>query len=63
MEVERWRKEEERWIPKFRVEEYVYNSMYDLTNHGPALHLKRGKKCLYCSTAYLSRCPAANTND
>jgi hypothetical protein len=36
MELERWRKEEERWIPTFRVEEYVYNSMYDLTIHDPS---------------------------
>jgi hypothetical protein len=29
----------ERWIPILRVEEYVYNPMYDFTNHTPVLYL------------------------
>jgi hypothetical protein len=41
-----WRKEEGRWIPKFRVEEYVYNPMYDFTNHDPVLYLNNGTEVL-----------------
>jgi len=47
----------ERWkgvAHLIRVEEYVYNSMYDLTNHDPVLYLNNGTKVLLIDDPILS---------
>jgi len=51
MDGERWKRD--RYL-NCVFEEYVYNSMYDLTNHDPVLYLNNGTKMLLIYDPILS---------